>query len=396
MNRFAYFLLSCWGIWTSSSSVAWSQILTVTSGQVLQITRGTTVTVNGGMLNRGMLDNAGVLAVSSHWHNEGNYQGAGKVLFNGAEPQQIDHRQQPFAVLQVAGGGSKELLSRLVVTDSLILVEGIVEANSTATHLVRLTEEAAVAGGSELSYVDGAMAYAGTGYRYFPVGNSSRFLPLELLQVQGTDPVMQVKVQEPNLNAVPGEQLVEVSTARYWEVIPLEGTYSGSAVSLTVAGDEGFEELVGVVVAAAAEPGGTFNNVGQQALTGTAEQGTVSSRQASVLPYFALGLTTEFSLENEVEIPTAFAPDADDPRNRVLKVFAHDVTPRQFIFKIFNRWGNVVYQTTSFEEALNQGWDGINQQTGQPAEFGVYTYFLQALFANNTPVEKTGTITLFR
>lgn len=373
------------------------QMLSNTSGEELWIANGTIVTVNGGVLNRGTISNHGQLSVSGHWRNDGVYNShQGKVVLNGTQTQQVNHNNQSIAVLQVTGGGAKELLSNLTVEDSLLLDEGIIHTNTTSEHALSLTSDAVISGGSDASYINGFMVYGGTGYRYFPVGNNSQFLPLELLDVQGVNPILRVSVQQPNLNATPGSALESVSHIRYWEVLTLAGSYEGSAVALTIGDDEGFEDLTGVVVAASEERAGVFNSLGQGAVSGDTDGGTVSSSKASALPYLALGITNEFSLENEVEIPTAFDPDADDPRNRVLKIFASNIAPQNFVFKIFNRWGMVVYQTTSVEEAVNQGWDGISRQTGRPAEFGVYTYFLRAVFDNSTQTEKTGTITLFR
>ncbi len=378
-------------------AICQAQMLTNTSGQTLWIAKGAIVTVDGGLLNRGTVTNNGQISVSGNWLNEGTYDDVkGKVIFNGTQQQQVNHNNQSIAVLQITGGGDKQLLSHLTIGDSLLLDEGVVHTNVTAPYTLQLLPDAIVNEGSESSYIDGFMVYKGTGYRYFPVGDNSRFLPLELLDVQGVQPTLKVSVQQPNLKATPGSALERVSAVRYWEVLVLDGTYEGSAISLAVGGDEGFKDLTGMVVAASETKEGTFESLGRSAATGDQQGGSVSSKQASALPYLALGITTEFSMENEVAVPTAFDPNASDERNRVLKIFASNIAPQDFVFKIFNRWGMVVYQTTSAEEAMEKGWDGMNLQTGQPAEFGVYTYFLRAVFDNQIPIEQTGTITLFR
>ena len=59
-------------------------------------------------------------------------------------------------------------------------------------------------------------------------------------------------------------------------------------------------------------------------------------------------------------------------------------------WKIFNRWGQVVFATAD----RNQGWDGTFKGTLQPMD--VYTYTLDAVFTDGKKVRKTGDISLLR
>jgi gliding motility-associated-like protein len=68
------------------------------------------------------------------------------------------------------------------------------------------------------------------------------------------------------------------------------------------------------------------------------------------------------------ELPNIFTPDGDG-HNDVFKAFPHDYSG-VFRIKIFNRWGNIVFESTNpdFE------WDGTNQTTRQPVPTGTYFY----------------------
>lgn len=376
-------------------SKGYAQTLYNASGEQIWIGNEAMVTINGNVVNKGFMSNHGVLSVRGDWQNEGTYNaGTGKVIFSGDQNQMINHKGQSIAILELAGAGEKLLTSELVVLDQFILEEGLL--TTAAENPLVLESGVNVDGGNSASFVNGPMIYKGTGYRYFPVGKNSNFRPVELIDVQGVNPVLRVEVHEPNTDATPGERLESVSSVRVWEITPLGGSYEGSLVSLAVGSDEGFDDLTGVVVTGAAEEGGIFENFGQSASSGNAGEGQVTSAEVVPSSYLALGITTEFSARNRILVPSAFAPNAPDPQNRLLKVYGVNVLPEGFVFKVFDRWGIMVYETASLEEALHQGWNGFIRGTNEPAPFGVYTYYLSARFDNNLPVEQTGSITLFR
>ena len=90
-----------------------------------------------------------------------------------------------------------------------------------------------------------------------------------------------------------------------------------------------------------------------------------------------------------VSIPKAFTPNNDN-LNDILKI-EYGAGLKVFHFlKIFNRWGNVVFQTTN----LNQGWDG--NVNGNPQEMDAYTYFISYVTYKDEPVSKTGSFILLR
>ncbi len=90
-----------------------------------------------------------------------------------------------------------------------------------------------------------------------------------------------------------------------------------------------------------------------------------------------------------VYIPTAFTPNQDG-RNDVLRLIPHGAVKLQY-FTIYNRWGKVVFNTTSF----NNAWDGtIN---GQILDAGVFVWIMRATDdLSGQIIEHKGTVTLIR
>jgi gliding motility-associated-like protein len=59
-------------------------------------------------------------------------------------------------------------------------------------------------------------------------------------------------------------------------------------------------------------------------------------------------------------------------------------------FRIYDRWGVMVYEGKDIED----GWDGTYK--GVPQPLGVYIYDLSATTRNGTIYKKTGNLTLLR
>jgi hypothetical protein len=95
-------------------------------------------------------------------------------------------------------------------------------------------------------------------------------------------------------------------------------------------------------------------------------------------------------------IPNVFSPKATNPENQKLKVFGTLIKEDNFQFRIYNQWGQLVYQTTSFIEANSMGWSGdIKGNNGQQSN-NVYTYTVEGNFFDDVPFNKTGTATMLQ
>ena len=88
-----------------------------------------------------------------------------------------------------------------------------------------------------------------------------------------------------------------------------------------------------------------------------------------------------------LDVPNAFTPGRFG-KNGIIKVEGFGIG--KMSWKIYNRWGQVVFSTSD----RSQGWDGTFR--GQVQAMDVYTYTLDAEFTDGTKVRKTGDITLLR
>lgn len=86
-------------------------------------------------------------------------------------------------------------------------------------------------------------------------------------------------------------------------------------------------------------------------------------------------------------VPNAFAPKGLNNLFSPVSVF---IDAADYNFKIYNRWGNMIFETSE----INQGWDG--KYEGEFCPQGVYVYSIKYKNSQNKLIEKTGTVTLMR
>ncbi len=88
-----------------------------------------------------------------------------------------------------------------------------------------------------------------------------------------------------------------------------------------------------------------------------------------------------------LDVPNAFTPGRVGV-NSLVKVAGFGIG--KMSWKIYNRWGQLVFETTN----RNQGWNGFYKGDLQPLD--VYTYTLDVEFTDGKKYRKTGDITLLR
>jgi gliding motility-associated-like protein len=93
------------------------------------------------------------------------------------------------------------------------------------------------------------------------------------------------------------------------------------------------------------------------------------------------------STESLLTLPNAFTPGSG--ANNTFKVIKRGLAVLNH-FRIYNRWGEVVFETND----IDAGWDGTYK--GVPQPFGVYVYEVSAVTNTGKQFIKTGNVTLIR
>lgn len=331
--------------------------------------------------NHGFIQNNGTMEMRGDWLNQGVYQGLGTIILSGVD-QQFNNNSQAVQSMLIDGGGKKTIEGKLIINSSLDLASGMVKVDSRDTLLIR--EAATVEGGSESSFVEGALITEGTGFKFFPVGWNGTYHPITLTDVRGLNPVLQVAAFE-HLPVISTSRNIEVERSVYWTQQAINGSYDGSPVMLSfgildvdpedlafVAG-ENFEERFDVI-----ENTGTENNA-------------VLSEVPIAQSIIAFG-----TLPPEPVMPgylsTTLSPNAHDPDNRLIKLFGNGVSDTNFSFRVFNRFGSLLFESTSLSMMASDGWDG--KFNGQFLSAGAYPYKLSYVDSDGREGNRTGFITV--
>ncbi|HEX6431163.1 MAG TPA: gliding motility-associated C-terminal domain-containing protein, partial [Niastella sp.] len=121
---------------------------------------------------------------------------------------------------------------------------------------------------------------------------------------------------------------------------------------------------------------------------------------------YHLRVTTQYGCESEddvrivvpcgkgaVYMPNAFTPNGDG-KNEVFNIKGYGIQ-RVKSFRIFNRWGQLVYGRGNFLPGDRKfGWDGMFN--GRPADPGAYVYIAEVTCNEGKPIVVKGTVMLIR
>jgi len=91
---------------------------------------------------------------------------------------------------------------------------------------------------------------------------------------------------------------------------------------------------------------------------------------------------------DDVFVPNTFTPNGDEMND---KLYVRNLSLNGLkTFRIFDRWGKLVFETTD----INQGWDGT--YNGKVLNTGVFAYYVDVICSNGQTTMKRGNTTLIR
>lgn len=120
-------------------------------------------------------------------------------------------------------------------------------------------------------------------------------------------------------------------------------------------------------------------NTTQYLLTGISDKGCVNIDSVTIF----------VNVVNLFVVPSAFSPNRDGI-NDVFRIIKTLNVAELVEFRIFNRWGQMVFETTD----LNGFWNG--EFKGRPLDMGVYVYSIRAINKDGEEILHAGDVTLVR
>lgn len=185
------------------------------------------------------------------------------------------------------------------------------------------------------SYVDGMFHQAGNGNRQFPIGTTTAYAPVRLVNVQTTNEIG-VQAFDGNPQLIPETEsgIVEISPLRYWQINTTDPSAINSLINVSLNGVPPYADGSPVVVEGNQRSGLALN-------LGLSSRNDTNITSAQVLTGTIIGI----GKQNEVvvRIHDLITPFTPDQINDGLYIENID----QFEFKkitLLDRWGVVVAQ----------------------------------------------------
>lgn len=335
---------------------------------IISIGSSSVLYVKDTIINEGTIINNGDMQVGGSWINHADYDaGQGQITFNSDARQIINHNDQSFSRLTLGGGGEKLFLADITIENELDLTDGILVSENGSRLII--SESAVVVGGSDAAHINGPVYHRGAGDKLFPVGNGSVYLPVELLNVQGTSAeigVTAIELDGETLSASPSLQ--KISTNRYWQVDVVSGSLGDVDVILPVRDEDIVTVAEEVVVAQSEGTDQPFESLGQSEFEGTTTNGLVTSDRLFSMVLLAVGTATG---SEGIVVYNAVSPNGDD-RNDYLIIGNIENFPDNR-FTLFNRWGDKVFELDNYDnkERVFRGESNV----GGEKDLGSGTYF---------------------
>ncbi len=320
------------------------------TGTTLSVGSNTILYVAENITNNGIIINNGDIQVGGVWQNNATYEpGNGQLTLTSNQTQTINHNDQSFTRLTISGGGEKIFGADITIENELVMTNGILKSNGDSKIIIK--EGATISGGSETSFIDGPLYHTGTGDKYFPIGINNVFLPVELLDIKGTSPIVGILIYAPNPNLEVTGILNAVSNQQYWELDALSGTYESSIIKLPIVEELFLNLIQEVVVAQTSGLDISFSSIGGASITGDATSGNVTSEALATQSIFTIGMVSSEETKNNIEVYNAISPN-NDGINDFLKIYNIEQYPSNNLI-IYTRWGDKVFEQAGYDNVEN-------------------------------------------
>ncbi|BDD07260.1 T9SS type B sorting domain-containing protein [Aureibacter tunicatorum] len=355
------------------------------------------VKMNMEVLNQGELHNKGDLHVAKDWDNQAAFDDEGKFYVVGTNSQSIEHGRNNFNRLIINNSGSEiSIRGTIGIMTNLSMINGFV--NITETDTLFIYENAIVQGGSQNAYIDGRLYHEGLGEKWFPIGKGDFYLPVKMNIEKADNLMLSMEAFDDNTGAQAGLNVDFVDESAYWEKRKVRGNLEEAYIELPYYFEDPLDvdQLNYVIVTEALGLPGPFYKIGNGGVTGDGQEGfvrsgnTISSGERYL---YAVGLGAKFE-QYRIVIPNALAPSAENYENQRIKIYSEDIESEDFLFVVYDKTGNMVYETTVLDQMLQEGWNGQKFNTDVMMRNGVYDYVLKCTLKSGRRIERKGIVNL--
>ena len=352
--------------------LTFSQSLTNTS--TISISPNAVLFIKQDLTNNGLIVNNGDMQIGGAWQNNSQYDaGVGKITFNSNLPQTINHNAQSFSRLTISGGGVKNFNADITVEDELDLQSGELVSQNGAK--IYFTPSANIIGGSDDSHINGPVYQQGSGDKLFPMGNGTIYLPVMTTGIDANAEVGIIlnELSTPSLNK--SKELAGISSTRYWELDVASGDIAGARITLPIRDEGGLlTDITRALVAESSSLTGDFKSMGQSAVTGDIQNGTVTSSNAPSGPFLAIGALSD---SPQIIVYNAVSPN-EDGLNDFMRIGNIEFFENNVV-QIFNRWGDKVFEISKYDndpsgDNVFRGYGNVNGKKELVA--GTYFYLI--------------------
>lgn len=353
------------------SQVGFSQTAFYNAGNV-QLHKGAKMGFHTDMINNGVLDN--------------NIGFAG--FYASTETRVISGTNRViFFDVEIDTSNDLELKNSLGVRNNLDFIEGTVLTPRNNTNIsLDFVKHNIYAGEDDIRHIDGYTSVNGLNEFVFPIGNDNQLRPM-ILPNQKTattfsgayffeDPNTPTTFSQPFLTNQKQVIIKDISQLEFWD---LNGT-NATAITLTWNSKSDISSITNTIdklkVVGWNISQNKWTDLGNTNVSGNLTSGKITSGIFIPNNFEIITIASSFDEENIVNTNILFSPNGDNINDTLIFKNLENLSNNNL--EIFNRWGNIVYQTENYKN----DWSGesigrltIRAKDKVPA--GTYFYILK-------------------
>ncbi len=238
--------------------------------------------------------NGNDINVEKNWYNDGSITlGINTVTFDGNGSSHIYGNTSFYNLTINKSYGDVYVEETTNVSNTFTLTNGVVYSSTSA--LIIIDASCSTVGGSSYSYVDGPLRKDGTSAYTFHIGDFRKYSPIAIsAPASSTQFTAHYHSDEHSNTSSMESPLTKVSLIEYWD---LDRVGSTSSVNVTLYWYDGTYSGIQTLsdLRIGHYNGSTWENMGNDATTGTASSGTITANTVTDFSPFAFATTDNTS-----------------------------------------------------------------------------------------------------